>query len=376
MGERRDVIVVGVGGMGSAAAYHLARRGLDVLGLERFDVPHSMGSSHGNSRIIRMAYFEHPSYVPLLRRSYELWRDLQAGSDRDLLHVTGCVTAGPPGGDIFEGARRSCETHDLPHDVLTSEELTERFPAFELPEGHMAVHEPEGGFLVPEQCVVAHVEGAQRRGAEVRARERVTDWEPTPDGGVRVGTDKGEYEADALVVSAGPWTSEFVPELAGDAVPERQVVGWFQPDDSEAFAPDRFPVFVTETEGVEHYGFPVFDVPGFKLGRYHHLREDVDPDDYEREPTAEDEAVLREYAERYFPAGAGPTMRLETCLFTNSPDERFIIDTHPDHPQVAVAAGFSGHGFKFSALVGEVLADLVTDGETAHDIGPFRMSRL
>lgn len=373
--ERRDAIVVGVGGMGSAAVAHLARRGLDVLGLERHDVPHTKGSSHGDSRIIRMAYFEHPSYVPLLDRAFDLWRDLAIDSGRDLLHEVGCVSAGPPGGDVFEGARRSCEEHDLPHEILTSAELGERFPAYDFPEEYMAVHEREGGFLVPEQCIAAHVEDAHAHGAEIRAREAVTAWEPA-EGGVRVETEKGEYEADHLVITAGAWAPELLPELAGKAVPERQVVGWFQPEEPARYTPENFPVFVVETGDCEHYGFPVNDMPGFKFGRHHHLREDVDPDDFEREPTREDEAVLREFLSEFFPTGAGATLRLETCLYTNTPDTRFVIDTHPDHPQVSVAAGFSGHGFKFSALVGEVLADLVTTGETEHDIEPFGMDRL
>jgi sarcosine oxidase len=380
--DRYDVIVVGVGGMGSAAAYHLADRGLDVLGLERYDVPHAQGSSHGYSRIIRLAYHEHPSYVPLLRAAYDEWRSLEAERGVSLLHETGSVAGGPPGSEIFEGARRSCRENDLEHEVLSAAGLNDRFPDYDVPEDFRAVFQPQGGFLVPEKCVVAHVEGAHDRGAEIRARTKVRGWTPLDDGGVTVEAEDGvegvtTYEADSLVVAAGAWTGELVPELEPVLEPERQVVGWFQPDDPDRFDPDSFPVFVLgEEEADEVYGFPVHGVPGVKIGRYHHRHETVDPDEMNREPTPEDERILREDVEAYLADAAGPTMRLETCLFTNTPDSRFVIDSHPVHPEVTVAAGFSGHGFKFVSVVGSVVADLVTDGRTDHPIEQFGIDRF
>jgi sarcosine oxidase len=380
--DRYDVIVVGVGGMGSAAAYHLADRGLDVLGLERYDVPHAQGSSHGYSRIIRLAYHEHPSYVPLLRAAYDEWRSLEAERGVSLLHETGSVAGGPPGSEIFEGARRSCRENDPEHEVLSAAGLNDRFPDYDVPEDFRAVFQPQGGFLVPEKCVVAHVEGAHDRGAEIRARTKVRGWTPLDDGGVTVEAEDGvegvtTYEADSLVVAAGAWTGELVPELEPVLEPERQVVGWFQPDDPDRFDPDSFPVFVLgEEEADEVYGFPVHGVPGVKIGRYHHRHETVDPDEMNREPTPEDERILREDVEAYLADAAGPTMRLETCLFTNTPDSRFVIDSHPVHPEVTVAAGFSGHGFKFVSVVGSVVADLVTDGRTDHPIEQFGIDRF
>jgi sarcosine oxidase len=375
MDRSYDVIVLGVGGMGSAATAHLADRGVDVLGLERYDVPHGYGSSHGVTRIIRLAYYEHPEYVPLLRRAYELWRELETAHDQRLLYRTGSVDAGPAGDPLVEGSKRSCESHDIEYERLTSAELTERYPGYQLPEGYEAVFQPDGGFLVPERCIVAHVERAHRAGATIRARERVVDWRATGDG-VRVETDAGVYEADRLVITAGAWAARFVDALDEVAVPERQVLGWFQPEKPERFEPDRFPVWNLQVPEGRYYGFPVYGVPGFKLGRYHHREEHVDPDAFEREPTQADERLLREFAERYFPAGAGPTMRLETCLFTNTPDEHFVLDTLPDLPQVTVAAGFSGHGFKFASVVGEILADLALDSETDHPIGRFSLDRF
>ncbi|NHN59662.1 MULTISPECIES: N-methyl-L-tryptophan oxidase [Halorussus] len=376
MTDRYDAVVVGVGGMGSAATYHLASRGLDVLGLERYDVPHDMGSSHGVTRIIRKPQYEDPAYVPLVRRAYDLWRDLEERTGRDLLRVTGGIDAGPPDSEVFAGSRRSCEARDIDHEVLSAAEVNDRFPGYDLPEGHRAVYQPDGGFLVPEQCIIAHVEAAQEEGAEVRAREPVAGFTALSDGGVRVTTAKDTYEAGRLVVTAGAWARKLLPELADVAVPERQVLAWLQPTAPERFDPENFPVFVHATEDGHYYGFPKYDVPGFKFGKFNHLEETADPDGMDREPRPEDERLLRAYAERYFPDGAGPTMRLATCMFTNTPDGHFILDTLPDRPQVTVGAGFSGHGFKFASAIGEVLADLAVDGETGRDVDLFGLDRF
>ncbi|MGH2617548.1 MAG: N-methyl-L-tryptophan oxidase [Thermomicrobiales bacterium] len=370
-----DAIVVGVGGMGSAACYHLARRGLRTLGLERFDIPHSMGSSHGVTRIIRLAYYEHPSYVPLLLRAFALWDDLERKSGRHLLEVTGTIDASGPDEIVFTGALASCRQFDLAHEVLTSTELTARYPGYQLPPGHMALFQPRGGFLLPERCISAHVEGALAAGAEIRARERVLAWEPTGDG-VHVTTDRGIYVAGRLILSAGAWMGSLVPALAELAQPERQVLGWFAPLEPSLFTPERFPVFnLTVPEG-RYYGFPQYDVPGFKIGLYHHLEELVDPDDFQREAGPGDETPLREATARYFPAANGATMALRTCMFTNTPDEHFILDLLPGYPQIVVASPCSGHGFKFASILGEILADLAQTGETPHDIALLRLSRF
>ena len=375
-GDRYDVIVVGVGGMGSATASHLADRGLDTLGLERYDVPHTKGSSHGITRIIRRAYYEHPSYIPLVERAYELWDDLAEATGRPVIHRTGSIDAGPEGDVVFEGSRESCEQHDIPHEVLTGAEVNERFPGYDIPADYRALYQEDGGFVVPEQAIVGHTELAQAAGAEIRAREGVKDWAETPDGGVRVWTDRGTYVADRLVLAAGAWNAKLTDALDGLAVPERQVLAWFQPETPDRFEPDAFPVWNLSVPEGRFYGLPVYDVPGFKLGKYHHLDEQVDPDHYDTEPGPADELVLRDFTEKYFPTGAGPTMRLATCMFTNSPDEHFILDTLPDHPQVAVGAGFSGHGFKFASAIGEVLADLAERGETDHPIDMFGLDRF
>lgn len=370
-----DVIVVGVGGMGSATAFHLARRGVRVLGLERYDIPHAMGSSHGVNRIIRMAYFEDPSYVPLLSRSYELWRQLEEGSGERLLVITGGIDAAPRDHRVFTGSLESCRLHGLDHEVLDAAEVARKFPGYRLPEAHMAVFQPDGGYVMSERCIVAHVDAALAHGAEVHGREQVVGWEPLGDG-VRVTTDRGEHTADRMVVTAGAWTMGLVDPMSGLATPERQVLGWFQPRRPELFSPDRFPIFNLEVDEGHFYGFPVETIPGFKIGLYHHLEEDVDPDTMDREPNPADEAALRVAVDRYFPDASGPVLTLKTCLFTNSPDEHFILDTHPELSQVVIGAGFSGHGFKFSAVVGEILADLALEGTTMHDISILRLGRF
>lgn len=370
-----DVIVMGVGGMGSAACHQLAKRGQRVLGLERFDIPHAMGSSHGVNRIIRLAYYEDPSYVPLLRRAYELWRELEAGIGEQLLYITGSIDASAVDGEVFNESLKSCLLHGLDHEVLTGAELNARFPGFRLPDGHRALLQPEGGFLLSERCIVANVAAAMSHGAEIHGREQVLGWESSSSG-VTVTTSRGVYRADKLIVSPGAWIGSIVPELAPLIRPERQVLAWLQPTKPELFTPERFPVFNLTVEEGRYYGFPVFGIPGVKLGRYHHLDETIDPESWEREPNMADEAIIREFAERYLPCATGPTMTLKSCIFTNTPDEHFIVDTLPSDERVIVASPCSGHGFKFCAVIGEILADLAIDGSTRHDISLFKLDRF
>ncbi len=370
-----DVIVLGVGGMGSAACWHLARRGCRVLGLERFDIPHAQGSSHGVNRIIRLGYFEDPSYVPLLRRAYENWRELETRFGEKLLHITGSVDAGPAGSLIVDGSLRACREYDLSHDVIDGRELKRRAPGYELPDDHVAVLQGDGGFVLSERAIVAHVTLAQAAGAVIRAREPALGWDITASG-VKVRTERGTYEAGRLIVAAGSWMADVVPGLRNVAVPERQVLGWFQPLDPAIFAPERFPVFNMEVEEGKFYGFPPWHVPGFKIGRWHHLNETGDADALSRDVSLRDELVLRDTVARYFPQANGPTMALRACLFTNTPDEHFIIDTLPGQPQVIVASPCSGHGYKFCSVIGEVLADVATTGQTRFDLGLHSYARF
>jgi sarcosine oxidase len=373
-----DVIVAGLGGMGSAASWQLARRGQRVLGLEQYDIPHAYGSSHGVSRIIRLPYYEHPSYVPLVQRAFALWREAEAASGRVLMVTTGSIDASPEDDPLFQGALNSAILHNLPHEVLTGDQVNERFPGYHLPAGHRAVFQPQGGLIASERAIVAHAELAMTHGAELHAREKLLHWEAQPNGeGVEVVTNKGRYYAARLVLTAGAWMGELAAPLASVAVPERQVLAWLQPHRPDYFGPDKFPVFNLQVEEGRYYGLPIYDVPGFKFGRYHHQNETGAADTVAREPDEADETLLRAFGERYFPAGSGATMALRSCMFTNTPDEHFILDYHPDHAQVVLASPCSGHGFKFCSVIGEIIADLATgDGTTSHDIGFLRLGRL
>ena len=375
LSQEFDCIVIGVGGMGSSTLYNLAKRGRRVLGLEQFDIPHAEGSSHGVNRIIRLAYYEHPSYVPLLRRAYELWSEIESVTGEQLLYKTGSIDTAPSGHEVFEGSLESCLLHDIPHRVLNHAQINEEFPGYQLPPGHMGLLQGDGGFVLSERSIVAYANAAMSTGAEIHAREVVSGWEPD-QGGVRVFTDRGEYTAERLVITAGAWTSGMVPILDDLAVPERQVLAWLQPIDGSLYTPDVFPVFNAYFDEGRYYGFPVYGIPGFKVGRYHHLEEVIDPDFAIKTVNSEDEAVLRSAVERYFPKANGTTMTLKTCMFTNTPDEHFIVDLLPANSQVAVAAGFSGHGFKFASVIGEILADLAINGETEHNIDLLKIDRF
>jgi sarcosine oxidase len=358
-----DVVVLGAGGMGGAALYHLARRGARVLGVEQFTIPHGHGSSHGISRIIRLAYWEHPDYVPLVRHAYDLWRDLERTTGESLLTVTGSVDGGRPGSRPIDGALAACRANGLEHELLDAAALAGRFPGYRLPLDHVAVFQPDGGFLDAERCVVAHVEAARALGATVHTGEQVTGW-TAAGGSVRVVTTRGVYEAGRLVIAAGAWLPRLLPAVARSITVERQVVMWTRPLRPELFTADRFPVFYIDTPHGAFYGFPDDPSRGFKIGKYHHRRELTDPDEVDRTCSPEDEATLRDGIVHYFPDANGPAAATSVCLFTNTPDEHFVIDRVPDRPEVVVAGGFSGHGFKFCSVVGEMVADLVLDSST------------
>lgn len=386
-----DAVVVGVGGMGSATALELARRGKDVLALERFDIPHSRGSSHGYSRVVSRSFYELPAYMALYDRACEMWETLESEWGTRLFYRQGSLTTGPPGTEIISTAKSTAERFDVPHRLLDPATARAQFPGYRIPDDHEVLVQPDDGYLVPRKGVRACVDLAHHRGAEIHARTAVRDWAPT-DGGVRVrfagpssnvqagdtdaDGDVRSVTADALAVTAGPWTPAVVEPTRDVLTAERQVLGRFQPSEPEQFTPDTFPVSAITTANGQYSAFPIHGSPGVKLARVHHLGETVDPDRVGTAVTDADESVLRWFGDRYLAGGTGPTMRLETCLYTNTPDGRFIVDTHPAHPQVCFAAGFSGHGYKFCPVVGEILADLALDGRTDHDIGPFGLGRF
>jgi len=375
-GNAFDVIIVGVGGMGSAACWQLARRGRRVLGLDRFDIPNSFGSSHGVTRIIRLAYFESPNYVPFLQRAFALWREASEAFGEPLLITTGSLDSGPPDDVQVRGAIESCRVHDLDHELLTAAEVNRSHPGCRLPDEFAAVFQPDGGFVLSERTIIAHVTMAIAAGAEIHGHEKVLEWSPIAGGGVRVVTSRGTYESGQLVLSPGAWIGDLVPLLSEVAVPERQVLGWFQPHDPDKYMPSAFPVHCLRGEEGFYYLLPIYGVPGVKVGFYHHLGESGPADAISREPTLADEMLLRRCFGRYFPKADGPVMALRTCIFTNTPDEHFIIDTMPDQPEVIVVSPCSGHGYKFASVVGEIVADLAVTGRSSFDLSMFRLDRF
>ena len=369
-----DAIVIGVGGMGSATVYHLAQSGCRVLGLEQFGIPHAFGSSHGSTRIIRLAYSEGPEYVPLLRAAYRYWRELEEVSGESILEVTGGLDIGPEGSWTIEGSRQSCLEHSLAFEELDGADVNRRFPGYRLPESIRAVYQPDGGYVRSEVAIEAYAAAARAQGAEIVTNAPVHGWERGP-AGVRVRTAGDRYETRKLVITAGPWVGGLLRALRPVCRPERQVVLWTEPLQATAFEPGRFPVFRIEAPSGRYYGFPDDRGEGFKIGKYHHLRQPVsDPDRLDRECHPEDEAVLREGIEAWFPEANGARRRMAACLFTNSPDGHFILDRHADTDDVFVAAGFSGHGFKFCSVVGRIMAEFCLDLPPSWDIGRFRLT--
>ena len=368
-----DAIVIGVGGMGSATLYHLARSGGRVLGLEQFGIPHAFGSSHGSTRIIRLAYSEGPEYVPLLRAAYRYWRELEAVSGRSILKITGGLDIGPEGSWTIEGSRQSCVEHGLAFDELGAAEVNRRFPGYRLPDTMRAVYQPDGGYVRSEVAIEAYAAAARAAGAEIVTDATVRGWERR-GAGWSVQAAGERYDARRLIITAGPWVGALVPDLQAVCRPERQVMLWTEPLRDDVFESGRFPVFNMESPTGRYYGFPDDRGEGFKIGKYYHLRQQVrDPNRLDRECHTEDEAVLREGIAAYFPEANGPTRRMATCLFTNTPDTDFILDRAPGLDDVFVAAGFSGHGFKFCSVVGRIMADFCLDRPPQWDLGRFRL---
>jgi sarcosine oxidase len=368
-----DVIVAGLGAHGSSAAYRLAARGASVLGFDRFARGHTLGSSGGLSRIIRLSYYEHPDYVPLLRRAWTLWRELERESGEHLLTETGGLYAGDPSGELVSGALASARRHQLEHEVLDTAALRERYPLFEWLDGWQGVFERQAGWLAPERSIETHLRLAERSGATLRFEEPIERWESTREG-VRVTTATGSFDAKQLVIAAGAWESQLAPSLASELSVERNVLFWFEPTaERDAFA--RLPIYIVDDTDRIFYGFPYVEGQGVKVAGLH-FRDKADPDTVDRIASASDEERVRAWLRRRMPLANGERRDAKVCMYTNTPDANFIVDRLDGHPNVVVASACSGHGFKFSSVIGEILADLVLDGETRHPISFLSADRL
>lgn len=375
MKASRDIIVIGLGGMGSAAAYHLAARGQRVLGLERFGPAHHKGSSHGGSRITRQSYFEDPAYVPLLLRSYELFAKLERDTGREIATLCGGVMLGRPDSKTVAGSLRSARQWDLPHQVLDAKEVRRRFPTLTPRADEVALYEERAGLVRPEATVTAQVRLAYQAGADLRFEEPVTRWEALPGGGVRVHTTDDVYTAGHLVICPGAWAPELLADVGVEFTIERQIMYWFHPrGGTTPFTPERHPIYIWEdTDGTQVYGFPAIEGPegGAKVAFFR--RGSVcGPETIDRTVYAEEVAAMAGHMESRVPDLPGQLRKAVTCMYTTTPDEHFVLARHPAHPDaVTVACGFSGHGFKFVPVVGEIVADLALEGATEHPIALF-----
>jgi sarcosine oxidase len=362
---RFDVIVVGLGGMGSAAVAHASARGRRVLGIEQFQPAHDQGSSHGRSRVIRLAYFEHPAYVPLLHRAYELWRRLEELTGRRLLQMTGGLMIGSLDSEVVSGSLRSAREHHLDHELLNAAQIRSRYPALTPSPDTVALFESAAGVVFPEEAIRAHLDLAADHGVHLRFAEKVDDWTVSSSGTIIVHTSRGRYETERLVLSPGSWAAEL---FKMDRLPlevEPQQLHWFVPGGGPApFMPDRFPIYIWDLgDGVQFYGFPADDGGRVKVAFFR--------------SKVKGEAAMRDALRPCIPALAdGALMESVSCKYTLTPDHHFVIGHHPDHANVVIASPCSGHGYKFASAIGEILADLAIDGATGHDITLFSPSRF
>jgi sarcosine oxidase len=370
-----DVIVVGLGAMGSATLHQLAHRGHRVLGIEQFTPAHAFGSSHGKSRIIREAYFEDPRYVPLVQRAYDCWRTLEAESGVTVFRQTGGLMLGAPDSDVVAGATLSAQLHNLQHEIIDADEVRRRFPAFRPRPADIGVLEPRAGMLAPELAITAFIDLAVRHGATVRSNEAMLSWRAVGDG-IEVTTTLGTYRGARLVLTVGAWASKVFRELEIPFVVQRNVLYWFAPaSNAQLFSPDRFPIFIQDLgPGLAAYGFPDTG-DGVKLA-LHHFGDAVDPDTIRRTVGDDEVAYMRSLLAEWMPDANGALRESAVCMYTNVPDDHFVIDEHPACSAVIVASPCSGHGFKFSSALGEVLADMATGQRVAFDTSLFSLSRF
>lgn len=365
-----DVIVLGVGSMGSSTCYHLAKKGYKVLGLEQFDIPHEQGSHSGQSRIIRKAYGEASDYVPLLERAYENWKTLESETGSQVYYKTGLVYFGAANDLFLETVKQSSSKYKIPVNKLTVKECDQKYPQFKLPTDFQILEEPDAGLLTPERSILLFAQQAILQGAVIRTKEEVLEWK-RENGTVTVKTNRGTYQASKLVITAGPWAGKMIPELAPKLQITRQALAWVKPKKWDDFILGKFPCWLLENNEYTFYGFPILPVGNFggplglKLALHYPGGDVTDPNTVNRNTKESDENILIQFLNQFIPGGYENTLMMKTCLYTNSPDQNFILDYLPGFDKdVAFAAGFSGHGFKFASVIGEIMADLAIDGST------------
>lgn len=376
---RYDAIVIGLGAMGSATLDQLARRGLRVLGLEQFGIPHDQGSSGGDTRLIRKAYFEHPDYVPLLERAYANWVDLESRRSEQVLFRTGAVYIGRPDSELIAGSIASAKQHGLAYRELSADDVSTRWP-LRVPDGYRTVHEADGGFVLAARSIRLFCESALRCGADVRGGEAVREWRETADG-IEVVTAAATYRGARLIITVGSWASRLLPRLPTPLSVTRQALFWVWPQHPEQFELDTFSCWAAQLDGYEglFYGFPMLPARlGGQLGlkmSHHAPGQLIEPGKMQSIDAAEFETVRAALA-AIFATDLGPVVATKACMYTSTTDQHFIVDRYGDSERVTFACGFSGHGFKFASVIGEALADLAVDGRTDLPIGFLGLARF
>ncbi|MEM8947042.1 MAG: N-methyl-L-tryptophan oxidase [Planctomycetota bacterium] len=355
-----EAIVLGAGGVGSAALWHLAQRGIRAVALDRFPPPHSYGSSHGQSRIIRQAYFEHPEYVPLVLEAYRLWDELSQHLDQPLYHQQGVLQIGPADGEVVAGVIQAAEQHNLSIDRLSPQEIETRWPTLRVPEDAIGVFESQAGYLLVEQCVDAHLHAALGAGAEVHSPVEVFSWQPGPP--VSVQTSEGHYTADRLIITSGAWSGQLLEGLSLELTVLRKSLFWLTPDAGTLARLDGLPCFLFDLPDGVFYGMPPIDERGVKIAEHSGGQPVDDPLLVSRKVDPEDLQRVRDFTKQQFAAHS-------VCLYTMSEDGHFVVDRHPDHEHIVFAAGLSGHGFKFSSVLGQAMADIAMTGQTNLPVG-------
>ena len=361
--QHYDCIVVGTGGVGSAALYQLAQRGVRALGIDRFPPGHDRGSSHGETRIIRLAYLEHPSYVPLLQRAFVLWDELEQRTGQQLYRETGFLQIGPTDGPTVQGALTSSREHGLTVEKLSSQEVESRYTGFRVPNTMSAVLDPRAGFLLVEPCVMAYADEAVKLSAEIRTGESVLSWQSDGSGFV-VETKQQRYSAQHLILTAGAWAADFLKGLNISLEVRRKSLFWYETPD-EAYSVDAgCPTFFYELPYGCFYGFPKKDKFGLKIAEHTGGQPVADPLNLDQSIDPEDQRRIADVLSEYMPGVTQTCSKHAACMYTMSPDEHFIIDAHPEHEKVVYAAGLSGHGFKFVNVLAEALVELTLKGKT------------
>ena len=378
--EKFDVIVIGVGSMGSSTCYHLAKQGERVLGIEQFDIPNELSSHTGHTRIIRKAYYEHPDYVPLLERSYQNWKQLEDITGTQVYFQTGLLYAGQRDHELLKGVHASADKHHIKLENISADDIKKKYPAFHPPPDYEILFEPEAGFLRPEIAIGLYHKLALGLGADIRTNEKTHGWRKR-GAGIEVNSNKGSYFAKKLIITAGPWAGKMIPGYSSTLSITRQLMAWVLPENPNLFELGKLPCWIIadgNTRGV-FYGFPILPdggLQGFKLA-HHYPGAITDPDTLKRLPSAGEENNLVDILQRFFPGSYKKTEALKTCMYTNTADQHFILDFLPGFDKnVVIATGFSGHGFKFASVVGEIMSELAIKGTTSLPIGFLNAGRF